>query len=283
MTKQALKNKLLATGYFIDNNFLDQYIDLVTNNSVNNCYSEYHHILQKQYFKLINTPIDNSAENLRLLSYADHCKAHWLLYYCTTGKLKRANAASVNYILTVYNSLHKTLKTEEELSDEVFLELQKYYDDIRNDQDSKYYTDYEIKFLRDKYPNYGAKYCASKLKRSINSIRSEITILGLTRNWTWTDEMNKFLRLNYNIIGGKACAEKLNLSQKSVYKQAKKLGLTRAGKKIIPSGWTVEEDALLIKYYSIEGTAVYKHFENRSYNACRCRASQLGLRHKKGS
>ena len=76
MTKQALKSKLLATGYFINNSFLDQYIDLVTNSLVNNCYSEYHHILQKQYFRLINMPIDNSAENLKLLSYADHCKAH---------------------------------------------------------------------------------------------------------------------------------------------------------------------------------------------------------------
>ena len=280
MINQKLKSKLLSTGYFIDNNFLNDYIDLMMNDTINNGYSEYHHILQKQYFRLINKPIDSSAENLKLLSYADHCKAHWLLYYCTIGKLKRANAASVTYILKVYNNLNKTLKTKDELSGEIFLELQKYYDDIRNDQDSKYYTDYEIKFIKENYPTYGARYCSNKLKRSIGSIQNEANVLGLTRNWTWTEEMNTFLFKNYTKIGGRACANKLGLSQKLIYKQAKKLGLSRYGKRRVINSWSQEEDAILIKYYPAEGTQVYKRLKGRSFNACRQRALILGLSRK---
>ena len=51
-----LKEKLLKTGYFIDNEYLDDYINLVVTPPNTNSldYTEIHHILQKQYFKIIN-------------------------------------------------------------------------------------------------------------------------------------------------------------------------------------------------------------------------------------
>lgn len=281
MTKQELKIKLLNTHYFIDNNYLDEYVDLIITNisSSSQGYSEKHHILQKQYFRLTNTPIDNSDSNLVLLLYKDHCKAHWLLYYCTIGHLKRANAASVNYILKVYNNLHKTLKTKEEISDKIFNELQFYYDNIRNDESSKYYTDYEITFIKDNYSKHGADYCAKQLNRSLASIRNEVYTLGLLREWTWTDEMNNLLYNQYKNVGGKVCAKKLNLPLKAIYKQAKKLGLSRKGTpKIKDDSWTSHELNLLIQWYPLEGTKAYLRIPTRSYNACRLKASQLGLK-----
>ena len=44
-------------------------------------------------------PIDNSKDNLVLLSYEDHVKVHKLAYLCTTGKMKR-NMAYAYHRLT---------------------------------------------------------------------------------------------------------------------------------------------------------------------------------------
>jgi hypothetical protein len=39
------------------------------------------------------------------LLYKDHCKAHYLLYFCTIGRLKHANAEAVSYMFSVYPAL----------------------------------------------------------------------------------------------------------------------------------------------------------------------------------
>ena len=58
-----------------------------------------HHIIPKCWFKMNNLPIDNSKDNLILLSYEDHVKVHKLAYLCTTGKMKR-NMAYAYHRLT---------------------------------------------------------------------------------------------------------------------------------------------------------------------------------------
>ena len=74
--KNVLKQKLLNTGLFLDNEYLDEYINLVLSNNITVGYTEKHHILQRNYFKKSNLPVDNSPDNLITLSYCDHCKAH---------------------------------------------------------------------------------------------------------------------------------------------------------------------------------------------------------------
>lgn len=55
LTKQQLKEKLLATNYFIDNVYLNNYIDLIFNYDYkSNGYREYHHVLQVAYYKQVN-------------------------------------------------------------------------------------------------------------------------------------------------------------------------------------------------------------------------------------
>ena len=75
-TKLELKVKLLNTDLFLDNEYLDQYLDLVLEKKQNSGYTEKHHILQRNYFKKNKIPIDNSEDNLITLAYCDHCKAH---------------------------------------------------------------------------------------------------------------------------------------------------------------------------------------------------------------
>lgn len=48
-----------------------------------------HHIVPRCWFKMNNLPIDNSKDNLVLLSYEDHIKVHKLAYLCAnTSKFK---------------------------------------------------------------------------------------------------------------------------------------------------------------------------------------------------
>ena len=72
----TLKEKLLKTGYFIDNEYLANYIKLVENYITDKLYTERHHILQRAYFELNGLEVDNSKTNIVKLAYADHCKAH---------------------------------------------------------------------------------------------------------------------------------------------------------------------------------------------------------------
>ncbi len=48
-----------------------------------------HHIIPRCWFKMNNLPVDNSKDNLVLLSYEDHVKVHKLAYMCAmTSKFK---------------------------------------------------------------------------------------------------------------------------------------------------------------------------------------------------
>lgn len=88
-----LKEKLLNTGLFIDNEWLDKYTELILNNSVKaeKFKTQKHHILQEAYFLHYNLKVDNSEENLVDLLYKHHILAHYYLMKCTIDWLKWAN------------------------------------------------------------------------------------------------------------------------------------------------------------------------------------------------
>ena len=88
MEKLKLKNYLLSTNVFIDNDYLDIYINLINNYQVNvsNNYCEKHHILPVAYYKHFyncktrfeaEKYANNDKNNILVnLLYKDHCKAH---------------------------------------------------------------------------------------------------------------------------------------------------------------------------------------------------------------
>lgn len=49
-----------------------------------------HHIIPKCWFKMMNIPVDNSKDNLVLLSYDNHCKVHKLALLCAKDKAMRS-------------------------------------------------------------------------------------------------------------------------------------------------------------------------------------------------
>ena len=106
-----LKNKLLETGYFIDNKQLDAYIDIISASVVDKLdYTEKHHIIPRTYFKLTKQKIDNSTGNIVKLSYFNHLLAHYYLSFCTIGRLKQASICA--FIMLVETGLEILSKPE---------------------------------------------------------------------------------------------------------------------------------------------------------------------------
>lgn len=83
---EKIKQKLLEFDIFVDNEYLNKYVELIVNNSEKKFFNEYtetHHILQRSYFKKHKLKLDNSDNNLIKLSLADHILAHYYLCFCT--------------------------------------------------------------------------------------------------------------------------------------------------------------------------------------------------------
>jgi len=108
--KLFYKQKLLRTNLFIDNEYLDQYIELIIHNKNNiiNNYVEKHHILPKAIFKLLNMPLDNSELNMCNLSYSDHMLAHCILTKCTIEPFKSKAISAVTMMLSHNKYLPQT-------------------------------------------------------------------------------------------------------------------------------------------------------------------------------
>ena len=81
-----IKQCLLNTGYFVDNQYLDDYIDLIQKPFSLTNYTEDHHVLPVSYYKYkynckdrkeAKILADKDVNNLKIkLSFANHCKAH---------------------------------------------------------------------------------------------------------------------------------------------------------------------------------------------------------------
>lgn len=59
-----------------------------------------HHIIPKCWYKSQNLDIDNSDNNLVLLSYEDHVKVHELLYHCCKSKIMKRKMSYAYHRLT---------------------------------------------------------------------------------------------------------------------------------------------------------------------------------------
>ena len=76
--RQTLRN----SKYFIDNEYLEKYCQLIERNRrtpIRAKVTHKHHIVPKSWFKLTNTSINNDLNNLVNLTYRDHFLAHYYL------------------------------------------------------------------------------------------------------------------------------------------------------------------------------------------------------------
>lgn len=183
-----IKQYLLNTGYFVNNQYLDDYIDLIQKPFSLPNYAEYHHILPISYYKYkygcknrkeAKLFADHDLNNLKIkLSYADYCKAHWLLYNCTKDKLKEDMATAFLYMID--RKTNKILLSTG-LSEQEYKKLQSYRDDLVNSTRSKYYSEKEKQFLIENASIMTLKSMAKQLNRSIESINQQLRIIGIKR------------------------------------------------------------------------------------------------------
>lgn len=101
MTKEELKDKLISINYCKDSIFLDDYVSLILYNvDENNLGSQKHHIIPRHYYVHNNLDVDNSNDNLVILSYKDHIKAHLYLVKCCINMrdIKANSLAALNML-----------------------------------------------------------------------------------------------------------------------------------------------------------------------------------------
>lgn len=275
-----LKEKLLKTGYFIDNEYLDDYISLVIAPAKIDSldYTEIHHILQKQYFKIINKPIDNSSDNKVRLLYRDHCKAHYLLYFCTTGKLKAANARAVNKmfsVITKTNTINKNFRNSIiELSEKDYVKIQEYANKIYNDETSEFYTKDELEILKNNYSAIPFKELKKLLpNRSAESIMSKANKeLHLTAFSAWSEDEIAILKQYYSIEGRAIVSRLPKRTWKTITTQANYLGLHTK------NYWSDEDIKILIEFYPKEKGKIIKRFKNRTIDNIYSKVKELKQR-----
>lgn len=273
--KNVLKQKLLNTGLFLDNEYLDEYINLVLSNNITVGYTEKHHILQRNYFKKSGLPVDNSPDNLITLSYCDHCKAHWLLYFCTTGYLKKANEASIRYIVEMYKVLTGKDRNKFEFNDSDFQLLQSYMISIVNDENSRYWTEAEVDYLKKNYCGYGTgPKCAKYLNKPINLVNEKARLLGLSNNCPdWTEAEIETLYKYYPIEGDKVYLRIPLHSKDACRGKAKQLKIRTKN-----HYWTDKETQILKINYPLAGpVGCSKLLPGRTPNKCAHKAARLGL------
>ena len=273
--KNVLKQKLLNTGLFLDNEYLDEYINLVLSNNITIGYTEKHHILQRNYFKKSGLPLDNSPDNLITLSYCDHCKAHWLLYFCTTGYLKKANEASIRYIVEMYKVLTGKDRNKFEFNDSDFQLLQNYMTSIVNDENSRYWTEAEVDYLKKNYCGYGTgPKCAKYLNKPINLVNEKARLLGLSNNCPdWTEAEIETLYKYYPIEGDKVYLRIPLHSKDACRGKAKQLKIRTKN-----HYWIDKETQILKINYPLAGpVGCSKLLPGRTPNKCAHKAARLGL------
>lgn len=244
LNRNELKQKLINTGYFIDNEYLDMYLDLIYKHEIDPThYSEKHHVIPVALYKLNNASCSRrKAEKLAkadsdnfevLLLYKDHCFAHYLLYFCTKNKLKSNMQCVVRRLISMVDTLSsRTTITGELPSEEELLQMQQWRDRIQQDSNSQYWTAEEVNFLVNNYPAKGSAYCAKVLGRTRQSVCAKAFLLNLpcsypeTSGKHWTEDENNILKNNYGKPGGIAiCLCLLARSRHNIITHAHLLGL----------------------------------------------------------
>ena len=78
-----------------------------------------HHIIPKCWFKMNNLPVDNSKENLVLLTEEQHLKVHKLSVLCIIGSAMKSAMGFAVHRLThgSYSGMHHTEETRRKLSE----------------------------------------------------------------------------------------------------------------------------------------------------------------------
>lgn len=117
-----LKTILLETSVFINNEYLDKYIELILTKNVSSHIkfkTSSHHIIPVAYYKIVNKPINNDSTNLVILFNSDHVLAHYYLVLCTKDPLYTKMLLAFNFMINEPNKY----KLDTNISNELLLNI----------------------------------------------------------------------------------------------------------------------------------------------------------------
>ncbi len=85
-----IKNYLLKSEAVVEGSELDEYVDFLTDHQtqINSGITNVHHIVPRSHQRNSGEAEDNSKDNLVILTYEDHIRAHYYLYCCCVPSLK---------------------------------------------------------------------------------------------------------------------------------------------------------------------------------------------------
>ena len=269
-----LKQVLLDTGFFIDNTYLDQYVELMGKPFLTSSYSELHHKIpaycyKKKYnlqtrYEAAQAADADPKNGLAQLQYSDHIKAHWLLSKCS---LSKENEFAVMQMILKIIDKTSIKKTNGEILAEGLTEAE--YQEIENlradlvECSDYYWSPWEESWLKANYAKYSRAYCAQYLDKTDASIHKKVMTLKLTRPSTkWTPVEDAWLQTNYPAFNLDACAAYLDRSYSAVIARLRKLNIplaekTSSAKQRINKSkrhrWTKEEEQWLLDNYTAFG------------------------------
>lgn len=252
-----MKEKLLATNIFINNNYFEDYLRLLAKSSSLSTYSEWHHAIPVCYYKernkITTTKHRHSAERCAdadpnntkvLLNFADHCKAHWLLTKCLIDPYaKMSGSAFLKMVAAITDDLciaRKTGLISQGLSADEYESLQKLIEEVKFNND-RFWKSEEDQWLINNFRNFSVAQCAEHLGRTESAVRNRAVILNL-KHIGWLPDMDAQLTdlyINQNKTA-EECAKIFNMSKANIVKRCRELGLKKAKQ------WTKEEDNFII-------------------------------------
>ncbi len=134
------------------------------------------------------------------------------------------------------------------------------------------WTDEQIDFIKSNYQDMSSRQIASALEKSITSVKSQVSWLGLGKNIVWTPEKKNMLKKLYVKMSPDELAQKLGCAKSSLFKQAKKIGIPR--KKPL---WSKEEIAYLKQNFHKMIAAELAKRLNRPKESIYMKGKELGL------
>ena len=233
-----LKEALLSFDGVIDNEYLDQYIELVdsTISFSSSEYTELHHAIPASfYYKKRSLAannyqyryhiVDADARNIKVrLPFKQHCLAHWLLCMFTVDRLGYSMRAAFTKMIGM-----KT-KVETVLTDEDINILQQLRNQVMLDH-TFYWKPDEVDWLINNREKHSIKECAKILQKTYSAVAHKCNELGITRNepaHRWTAEEIEYLSVNFAETSIDDLASVLiNHSKTSINYKARSLGIKK--------------------------------------------------------
>ena len=274
MQKIDIKKKILATNYFIDNEFLDKYIELILNNKLAKRIKyrvSKHHIIPVSYYNLCKLPTNNDISNCVLLYNEDHVLAHYYLTKCTKGQLNIRLLIAFNMMIGEHNKykvpndkfklmpdLINTLNKARKEFGKIMTNTSRSYESIQKSKETLM-TNYGVKSVS-QLPGVGDKISKTKKgKSTITDYQRNILRESAIKQWTGTHKSEETKQKISNSLKGHTHSDYTKLKISNACKGHKP---PNAGKIAVNSDKTKYISILEFKNYN----SFLKYLNNEKLN-----------------